>query len=116
MFKVIIIGGNQSNNYQFFEEKCIKCLRNKTSEGIMIYTTGDDFVERFGKRFNIDMRIFYANFKKNGNNALKMRNDELFKDAEALIAFDSGIKDTEVLINLAKAKNLPIRIFNLGQK
>ena len=112
MFKVIIVGGKNFGDYNAFEKKCISCLRNKAKEGhgIMIYTTGDEFNDRFAHRFGIDLRLFNANFTKHGSNALAERNKLMLFDANAAIIFDDDLTDTKFLIDQVKNKGIPLRI------
>lgn len=111
MFNVAIIGGEDTGNYEFFKDKCIFFLKNKakSGEGITIYTTGDSYIEKFCARYGIDTRTFYTKWKEYGKMALKTRNDELLKECNALIYFDNGIKDQEVLFNMAKKNSIPVR-------
>lgn len=110
MFRVAIVGGEGMGDYPRFKEKCIKILSNKAKEGgIVIYTTGDRFVEAFAERYRIDTRTFYTDFKKYGKDALKVRNEEMLSDCDAVIGFDDGLKDTKMIIKMATDLNLPLR-------
>ena len=103
MFKVIIIGGDGFDNYPLFEERCIACLKKKAKEGcgIMIYTTGEECNDKFAARFSIDIRYYLTDWKKHGNNALKIRNEEMLKDADAIICFEDDTKDTKIFLKQA---------------
>lgn len=111
MFKVAIIGGEDFEDYKLYEEKCIKCLSKKGAEGcgIMIYTTGDKFNDIFSRRFQIDLRYFNCDWKKNGNDAIKIRNEEMLSTADAAIIFDNGSKDVKCFLEMTKDKNIPYR-------
>jgi len=111
MFKVAIIGGDGFEDYELFEQKCIKYLRKKGQEGcgIMVYTTGEKCNDKFSYRFGIDIRYFICNWKRDGNDALKFRNEEMLSDVDAVIAFDDGLKDTQFFLEMAKAKKIPYR-------
>lgn len=113
MFKVIIIGGKCAPNYEFFENKCKFYLKNQAKNGIMIYSTGDKFVEIFSKRFGIDVKYFNVDWKKFKGDALKERNEKMFKDADAIIAFSNGTKNIESFITSAKYYNTPIRTIRI---
>ena len=112
MFKVVIVGGKDTGKYALFEKRCIHYLEKKASEGIMIYTTGDEYVERFSKRFRIDIRYFLCNFKKK-KDALDARNEEMLADADAVIAFDNGMADVRMIIDKATEKNIPLRVAHI---
>ena len=116
MFNVAIIGGSSTNDYEFFEKKCIQCLRNKAkTDHIMIYSIGDEYVEKFANRFNIDVKILPTYFKKYKSDALKLRNDELFSSINAVIAFDA-LKDAKVIAEMAQQRNLPVRLIKRNGK
>lgn len=109
MFKVAIIGGKETNDYERFRTKCINLLRNKAKEGIFILSTGDDYVDKFASRYRIDVENFYADFTKFGKMALKKRNDNLFAKCDAVIAFSPEKKDIQTIVNFAKEHNIPTR-------
>lgn len=111
MFRVAIIGGENTGNFDAFKERCIYFLRNKAKEGcgIMINTTGDEFVDKFAKMYNIDVRTFYTNWKKNGKNALIERNNEMLDSTDALIYFYGNKKDNTVIYEMALKRNIPTR-------
>ena len=110
MFKVVIIGGESTNDYARFKKKCIECLRNKAKEGrIIIYTTGDKFVDAFSERYGIDTRFFPCDFKRFGRDALRYRAEDILKDADAVISFNDGQKDTQMIAKMAVEKGLPLR-------
>ena len=110
MFKVVIVGGESTKNYDFFEKKCIQCLKNKVkTDTVMIYSIGDSYVERFSKRFGIDVRFFVSKFKRK-TSALNRRNEEMLADADALIAFNDKLKTTSTIIEKSNEKKIPSRI------
>lgn len=110
MFKVVIVGGEGTNDYPKFKKKCIECLRNKVKEDhIMIYTTGDKYVDAFAERYSIDTRFFACDFKKYGKDALLMRAIDILEDADAVIAFNDGQKDSQIISRMASEKGLPLR-------
>lgn len=110
MFKVVIVGGESTKDYDFFEKKCIQCLKNKVkTDTVMIYSIGDSYVERFSKRFGIDVRFFVSKFKRK-TSALNRRNEEMLADADALIAFNDKLKTTSTIIEKSNEKKIPSRI------
>jgi hypothetical protein len=114
MFKVIITGGENFGDYNTFERKCINCLKNKAREGngIIIYTTGDAYNNKFAKKFGINVREFNANFTKDGNNALFERNKQMLSDADAAIIFNDDLNDTKFLIDQIKHQGIPMRVID----
>ena len=115
MFNVIVIGGEDSGNYEYFRSKMIYYLKNKakSGEGITIFTTGDDFVDSFAKRYGIDVKFFVTNWKDYGKDALKHRNEEMIKNANAIIFFQNNKKDFQILYDLAVKHNIVGRIVNI---
>jgi hypothetical protein len=64
MFKVIIVGGEDTNDYKFFAKKCIFYLKNKAKEGITILSTGDSYVNAFAKACNIEDKFMISEIDK----------------------------------------------------
>lgn len=118
MFKVIIYGGNKTDNFRFFKEKCIFYLRNKaqSGNGIIVYTNEDKFNEEFCTLYGIPRKVFYTNWKLYDKKAVAKRNNEMLKDADALIIFDDGSKEISFMIDMAKEKKIQTRIVNIKNK
>ena len=114
MFNVAIIGAESFEDYNFCQEKCIKCLKKKADSGesITIHSTGDSFVDQFSKRFHINVRNFYTNWNIYGKMAIKQRNNELLANCHGMIIFDNRTKDIDILKKMAKENNIPIRVFD----
>jgi hypothetical protein len=113
MFKVAIIGGEKRGDYKFFAEKCVFFLKNKTKDGIRILTTGDTYVDIFSITANIDKQVYYCDWKANGKETLKVRNNKIINDADAFIIFEDGTKDTNFFIEMAKTSGKPLRVIKL---
>lgn len=114
MYNVIIIGGEKMGNYPFFEQKTINCIKNRAkTEGVTIFTTGDKLVETFTNKYGITSKIFYTDWKSYGKDALKRRNEEMLREANAIITFEDELKDSHMLTKMATEKGLPHRYFIL---
>ena len=85
----------------------------KEKGGITILTTGDEYVDKFAKLYHIDTQFFVTNWKLYGKNALKKRNTEMLEKCDALIYFNDGIKDHQVIYELAQKSGINTRIVNL---
>lgn len=110
MFKVAIIGGYETGDYARFRAKCIHMLREKgKTEGLMLYSIGDEFLDRFAEEFSLTIATVYTEFGKYGKMALKVRNERLLSECEALLYFDCGIKDYNMLYTMASEKGLNVR-------
>jgi hypothetical protein len=112
--KVIITGSLTFKNYDVLTEKCDFYLQNQKEIEVV---TGDlPGSCSLGKKYALSRgyRIapFPADWKKYGKAAVYIRNEEMAKYADALIAFWDGIsKGTGQMINLAKKYNLKIKIY-----
>lgn len=112
MFNVIIIKGDKLKDYNFFAKKCAYYLKEKgkSGEGITIFSTGDNFVEKFATKYGITIQYFFPEWKKYGKNSLQIRDKNILLNANALIAFDDGTSEIHHLINEAKKLDIAIRI------
>lgn len=114
MFKVVIIGGEERADYEFFQYKCAFFLKEKAKAGsIMIYSTGNRLVDQFASKYGITVQTFNTDWRKWGKNALKARNEEMLSDCDAVIIFNDKLKDTLMIKKMAAEKGLPIRIITL---
>lgn len=109
MFNVAIVGADNYKDRTVCTMKTINFLKNRAKEGITILSTGEEFINDFSNRFNIDTKVFYTDFKKYGKEALKYRNNELLDECNGIIVFNDGKKDTEYLRQMAISKNIPLR-------
>lgn len=111
MFKVAIIGGEDCLDYNFFQTKCINILRKKAQEKerIIIYTLGDEFVDRFSQRFGIETRTNFCDWKRDGKNALKNCVEDILNNIDAVILFDDGKSHIKYIYDNIKKKNIPLR-------
>lgn len=114
MFKVAIIGGENTEDYSFFQKKCINILRKKAEEGerIIIYTVGDDYVVRFSKTFGIETITVPCDWNRNGKLALSICLSEIINNIDAIIIFDDGKANTKYFHEMALKKNILIRKIN----
>lgn len=111
MFNVAIIGGQDTNDYNMFVRKCIILLQNKAKEGgITILTFGDDFVDHFAKKYGINTKLYNADWGTFGKQALCERNKEILNDCDAVIIFDNEKKDIQVLKEMVKKQEKPLRV------
>ena len=90
MFNIIVIGAEDTEDYEFVKQKLIVALqaKAKSGEGITIFTTGDSFIDQFTQRYNIDKYFFQTDWKTYGKNALKYRNEKIVENANAVYFFE----------------------------
>ena len=112
MFKVAIIGGEDTEDYNFFKERCIHFLSAKgKEERIVIYSYGDEFVKKFASEFRITVNAIYADWKAYGKDALKVRNIEICKECQGVIIFETPRNQKAVshLRYTAEENAIPVR-------
>ena len=116
--KIIIAGGRDFNDYNKLCQICDHMLQNQQDIEIVSGTAkgADQLGEKYANEKGYKITRFPANWDKHGKAAGYLRNEEMAKYADALIAFwDNKSKGTEHMINLAKKYNLKIKICNYGK-
>ena len=114
MFRVIIAGGRDFNNYPGLAKAMDQLLANVTDEIVVVcgmaqgaYRLG----ERYGKERGYSIRYFPADWDSKGRGAGFIRNEEMAKNADALVAFwDGQSRGTKHMIETAKKHKLDIRV------
>ncbi|MBS9525908.1 DUF2493 domain-containing protein [Litoribacter alkaliphilus] len=112
--KVIIAGGRTFQDYPLLLAKCDEALKLHSEIEIVSGTAKgtDQLGERYAKEKGYTVRKFPADWKRFGKRAGYLRNEEMAKYADALIAFwDGESKGTGHMIDLAKKHGLKIKIF-----
>jgi hypothetical protein len=114
-FRVIIAGGRYFNDYPTLCKVCDHMLQNKSNIEIVSGKAkgADTLGERYAKDRGHKIKEFPANWNEFGKSAGYRRNKEMSEYADALIAFwDGESKGTAHMIDLAKERNLKIKIHN----
>lgn len=117
-FKVIIAGGRDFANYELLKVKCNHYLKNisKTHQIIIVSGTAkgaDKLGERYAKEMGYQIEAHAADWDLYGKKAGYLRNEEMSKCSQALIAFHDGqSKGTGHMIDLARKQNLLVRVVN----
>jgi hypothetical protein len=112
--KVIIAGGRDFNDYEKLRTYCDHILEDQTEIEIVSGTAkgADQMGERYAIERGYKVTRFPADWSK-GKSAGYIRNEEMAKYGDALIAFWNGHSmGSKHMINLAKQYDLKIRIFN----
>jgi hypothetical protein len=115
MFKVIIAGGRDFNDYELLCKKCDHMLSEQSDIEIVSGKArgADSLGERYAKERGYNVKEFPAQWDMFGKSAGYRRNAEMADYADALIAFwDGESKGTNHMINLAKEKNIKIKVVN----
>ena len=105
--KTIIAGGRHISDY----ETVLEAVANSNFVITQIISGGakgvDSTGEQIAKDFGIELRVFPADWENFGKAAGYIRNAEMAKHAEALIAIWDGISPgTKHMINTAKRQGL----------
>ena len=119
-FKLIVAGSRSFNDYGLLERKIEKILSKKIGE-IEIVSGGAKGADKLGEKYartrKLYLRVFEADWEQHGKAAGMIRNAEMAEYGDALIAFwDGKSSGTKGMIELAKKKKLPVRIFNYKTK
>lgn len=115
MFKVIIAGGRDFNDYKLLEKKVTYFLGSKKfgeTEIVSGTCKGADLLgEKLAKKNNVNIKQFPADWNTHGKKAGFIRNSEMAEYADALVAFwDGKSRGTKHMIDLATKHNLKVRI------
>lgn len=115
MFRVIIAGSRDFSDYDFLSCVMDRLLSNYAQEDIQIVCGmakgADTCGERYAKEHGYKIRYFQADWDRYGTAAGPIRNEEMARNADALVAFwDGKSPGTKSMIQLAQKYNLQIRI------
>ena len=113
--KVAIIGSRNFNNYKklktilsrIHSQKEIKCIVSGGAKG------ADSLGEQWADENRIEKLIFLPDWNKHGKQAGFIRNVDIVKNADFVIAFwDGASKGTQHSINLCKKMNKQCFVIN----
>ena len=116
MFKVIIAGGRDFNDYELLKKKCDYYLQSVTDEIMVISGTArgaDTLGEQYAKERGLKIDYHPAKWDEYGKKAGFIRNKEMVDIASAAICFwDGKSKGTKHTIDLCKEKGIPCKVVN----
>ena len=113
-FRVIIAGSRTFNDYELLVKTCDYYLQNvKTTMNIIVVSGkakgADELGEKYAKERRYKVESHPANWDKYGKGAGYIRNEEMAKISNALIAFwDGKSRGTNHMINLARKYKLKV--------
>lgn len=113
--RVIIAGGRDFDDYDLLCRTMDTLLVNMGRVTIICGKArgADTLGERYAKERGYPVRYYPADWNTYGRSAGFIRNEEMAKNADALVAFwDGKSKGTGHMINLAKKHGLKIRVKN----
>ena len=112
-YRVIIAGSRSFNDYELLREQCLSILQEKMRTHRVVIVSGhargaDSLGERFAKEFSLPFELHPAKWRLLGKAAGMVRNAEMAKCSDALIAFwDGESRGTRHMINFARKRGLP---------
>jgi hypothetical protein len=109
--RLAIVGSRKFNNYFLLKEE----LRKYKEEIKLIVSGGakgaDTLGEKWANENNIPTLIFLADWNRNGKQAGFIRNEDIIKNCDNVVAFWDGVsKGTAHSLFLAKKYGKPIKI------
>lgn len=119
MYKVIIAGSREFNDYQLLVSKLNKILINRLPDVEIVSGTArgaDKLGEQYALEYNLPIKQFPADWNTHGKKAGYLRNVEMAKYADACIVFwDGESKGTKHMIDIATKKELPLRVIKYNR-
>ena len=114
MFRVIIAGGRDFNNYELLQKSMDRLLVNITEDIAVVCGMArgaDTLGETYAKDRGYEVHYYPADGDQFGKSAGYRRNEQMAQNADALVAFWDGCsRGTKHMIDLAKRYNLKVRV------
>lgn len=112
--KIAIIGSRTFDDYSLLQET-LKLYKSKITLIVSGAAKGADSLgEKWALENNIKTLIFPANWNKYGKRAGFIRNEDIIKNCDCVIAFwDNKSKGTAHSISLCEKYNIPYKIINI---
>ena len=116
VFRLIVAGSRDFNNYELLKQKCDTLLSQKRlTHSIVIISGTARGADRLGERYAAErgyrVERFPADWERDGIAAGPIRNSQMAAHADALVAFwDGHSRGTKDMIERAEKHNLPIRV------
>ena len=117
-YRVIIAGSRSFSDYALLREQCLSILQEKMRTHRVIVVSGhargaDSLGERFAREFNLPFELHPAKWRLLGKAAGMVRNAEMAKCSDALIAFwDGESRGTKHMIKFARRNGLDVSILD----
>ena len=117
-YRVIIAGSRSFSNYELLREHCLFMLQEKMRTHRVIIVSGhahgaDTLGERFAKEQGLTVELHPAKWRALGKAAGMIRNVEMARASDALIAFWNGrSRGTAHMISFAKRRGLEVSVVN----
>ena len=113
--KLIVAGGRDFNDFLLLEKTLIHLSDSTYADQAISIVSGmapgaDKLGYSFAVKHNVVCYPFPANWTKHGKRAGFLRNEEMAQFADALLAFTSGSKGTEHMIETMERLKKPVFI------
>nr|DAI89445.1 MAG TPA: Protein of unknown function (DUF2493) [Caudoviricetes sp.] len=117
MVKIAVIGSRSFNAYVYFCDKLEHLIQN-IKEEIEFYSGGakgaDSLIKRYCEEKGYKITEFLPEYDKYPPKVAPLkRNHQIVEAVDMLVAFTTGSSGTAYTINLAKEKQIPIRIIKI---
>lgn len=116
MFKVIVAGGREFNNYELLRAKLDWILQNKLPDVEIVSGAArgaDSLGERYAEENNLGIHRKPADWDTYGKSAGYRRNAEMADYADGCVCFwDGKSRGTKHMIDLAKKKGIKCIVVN----
>lgn len=112
-YRVIIAGGRGFNDYELLRERCDFFLKTKQNIQIVSGTArgADKLGEQYAKERGYQLALFPADWDTHGKSGGAIRNADMAKYADALIAFwDGSSRGTKHMIETMRFMNKPVKV------
>lgn len=115
-YRVIIAGSRSFSNYELLKEHCLSLLQEKRRTHRVIIVSGhahgaDTMGERFAKEQGLTVELHPAKWRALGKAAGMIRNAEMARASDALIAFwDGRSRGTAHMISFARRRGLEVSV------
>ncbi len=120
MFRLIIAGGRDFDNYEALEKAVDYLLSNISDEIVIVCGKArgaDTLGERYAKEHGYKVLYFPADWDGLGRRAGIVRNEEMAQNADALVAFwDGESRGTKNMIETAQKYKLLVRVKRYHKK
>lgn len=120
MFRVIIAGGRDFNDYDRLEKTMDRLLSRITDEIVIVCGMArgaDTLGEQYGKQRGYRIKYFPADWETFGRTAGYIRNQKMAENADALVAFwDGKSRGTANMIDIAQRFDLRVRVIRYEQE
>lgn len=115
-FRVIVTGSPSFNDYALMCRKLDKIFTGHWPTAILCGESEGVYLlsRRYAREKEINTEFYYGDWETYGEKAIRLRNETMVKNAEALVAFwDGKSAETKHIIEIAREGGLQVRVINI---